>query len=103
MQRPIRFRCVGMCIATGLNHTYTTAEQIYNEFRPAPDNPTGGGTTVKVPGSVRTEISEQDGDTWFESGRNNYPDYRLPSFSTVYPGKYRDNTPIWPQPLRSEF
>jgi hypothetical protein len=103
MQRPIRFLCVGVCIATGLNYTYITAKQIYTEFRSATDNPTVRVTTTKVPGSVRTEISEQDGDAWFENGRNNYPDYRLPSFSSVNPGKYRDNTSIWPQPLPSEF
>jgi hypothetical protein len=51
-----------VCIATGLKYTYTTAEQIYKEFRPAPDTPTVRVTTAKVPGSARTEISEQDCD-----------------------------------------
>ena len=46
---------------------------MYTEFRPAPDTPTVRVTTANVPWSVRTELSEQDGDASFESGRNNYP------------------------------
>lgn len=56
MQRPIRFQCVGACIATGLSYTYkyTTAQQIYTEFRAAPDTPTVRvnycqGSRVSVP------------------------------------------------------
>ena len=57
MQWPIRFQCVGVCTATAFNYTYTTLEEIYTEFRPAPDTPTVRVT--KVPGSVRTKLSER--------------------------------------------